>query len=41
LAEFHPRVPNSSPENRASNRRIDLVILNQATTTTEEPRQQR
>jgi chemotaxis protein MotB len=41
LAEFHPRVPNSSPENRASNRRIDLVILNQATTTTEEPSRQR
>jgi len=26
-AEFHPRVPNSSPENRARNRRIDLVVL--------------
>ena len=38
LAEFHPRVPNTSPESRASNRRIDLVILNQATTTAEEPR---
>jgi chemotaxis protein MotB len=25
--EFHPRVPNDTPENRASNRRIDLVIL--------------
>jgi len=30
-------VPNTSPENRASNRRIDLVILNSATTTAEEP----
>ena len=25
--EFHPRVPNDSAENRASNRRIDIVIL--------------
>lgn len=25
--EFHPRVPNDSDENRASNRRIDIVIL--------------
>jgi chemotaxis protein MotB len=25
--EFHPRVPNDTPENRASNRRIDIVIL--------------
>ena len=25
--EFHPRVPNTSPENRARNRRIDLVVL--------------
>ena len=25
--EFHPRVPNSSPENRARNRRIDLVVM--------------
>ena len=37
FAEFHPRVPNTSPEHRASNRRIDLVILNSATTTAEEP----
>ena len=37
FAEFHPRVPNSSPENRASNRRIDLVILNATTTSAEEP----
>jgi chemotaxis protein MotB len=37
LAEFHPRVPNTSPENRASNRRIDLVILNATTTSAEEP----
>jgi chemotaxis protein MotB len=39
LAEFHPRVPNTSPENRASNRRIDLVILNSATASAEEPNQ--
>jgi chemotaxis protein MotB len=25
--EFHPRVANDSPENRAKNRRIDIVIL--------------
>lgn len=35
--EFHPRVPNGSTEARASNRRIDLVILNAATTSAEEP----
>jgi chemotaxis protein MotB len=37
FAEFHPRVSNTSPENRASNRRIDLVILNSATISAEEP----
>ncbi len=26
-AEFHPRVANDSPENRARNRRVDIVIL--------------
>jgi chemotaxis protein MotB len=25
--EFHPRVPNTSLENRARNRRIDIVVL--------------
>ena len=25
--EFHPRVPNTSPGNRARNRRIDIVVL--------------
>jgi chemotaxis protein MotB len=35
--EFHPRMPNASAGARASNRRIDLVILNAATTTAEEP----
>jgi chemotaxis protein MotB len=34
--EFHPRVPNDSPEARASNRRIDLVILN-ASASLDEP----
>ena len=28
--EFHPRVPNDTPENRAANRRIDIVILDGA-----------
>jgi chemotaxis protein MotB len=28
--EFHPRVPNSSAENRARNRRIDLVVMEAA-----------
>jgi chemotaxis protein MotB len=35
--EFHPRVPNASPAARAENRRVDLVILNAATSTAEEP----
>ncbi|MEO5822008.1 MAG: flagellar motor protein MotB [Vicinamibacteraceae bacterium] len=35
--EFHPRVPNTSAEARAENRRVDLVILNTATSTAEEP----
>jgi outer membrane protein OmpA-like peptidoglycan-associated protein len=28
--EFHPRVANDSPENRAHNRRVDIVILEAA-----------
>ena len=28
--EFHPRVPNDTAENRARNRRIDIVILDSA-----------
>jgi chemotaxis protein MotB len=36
-AEFHPRVPNTTPGARAQNRRVDLVILNVATATAEEP----
>ena len=35
--EFHPRVPNASAAARAENRRVDLVILNTATSTAEEP----
>jgi chemotaxis protein MotB len=35
--EFHPRVPNDSPDNRAKNRRVDLVILNPVTRASEEP----
>ncbi len=35
--EFHPRTPNVSEATRASNRRIDLVILNAATVSAEEP----
>jgi chemotaxis protein MotB len=35
--EFHPRVPNTSPESRAENRRVDLIILNPATSAAEEP----
>jgi chemotaxis protein MotB len=37
FAEFHPRVRSTSLEARASNRRIDLVILNAATASAEEP----
>jgi chemotaxis protein MotB len=36
-AEFHPRVANTSPDARAQNRRVDLVILNLATAAAEEP----
>jgi chemotaxis protein MotB len=36
-AEFRPRVPNASPEGRAQNRRVDLVILNDTTAQAEEP----
>jgi chemotaxis protein MotB len=36
-AEFHPRVTNDSEENRARNRRVDIVILNQTTSKAEEP----
>jgi chemotaxis protein MotB len=36
--EFHPRVANDSNENRARNRRVDIVVLNPATAE-EEPHQ--
>jgi len=29
-AEFHPRVANDSPESRARNRRVDVVLLDPA-----------
>ena len=35
--EFHPQVRNDSEANRARNRRVDIVILNQTTTQAEEP----
>jgi len=36
-SEFHPRADNSSPEGRSRNRRVDIVILNEATRAAEEP----
>ena len=36
-AEFRPRVLNTSPETRKQNRRVDVVILNDATALNEEP----
>ena len=30
FAEYHPVAPNDTPENRARNRRVDIVILNPA-----------
>jgi len=35
--EFHPRVPNASAADRARNRRVDVVILNEETAVAEEP----
>jgi chemotaxis protein MotB len=35
--EFHPRVENRSAGERARNRRVDLVILNETTSLAEEP----
>jgi chemotaxis protein MotB len=34
---YHPRASNGSVEGRARNRRVDIVILNTATKTSEEP----
>ena len=35
--EFHPKGPNTTPADRARNRRVDIVILNQDTMAAEEP----
>jgi chemotaxis protein MotB len=36
-SEFHPRVANDSPESRARNRRVDVVILTALAAAAEEP----
>jgi chemotaxis protein MotB len=36
-AEFHPRIASSAADARAQNRRVDIVILNDATRKAEEP----
>ncbi|MBM3266376.1 MAG: OmpA family protein [Candidatus Sericytochromatia bacterium] len=37
--EHYPRVPNASPDSRAKNRRVDIVILREATSAKQEPAQ--
>ncbi len=36
--EFHPRAANASAADRARNRRVDIVVLNERTASSEEPR---
>lgn len=36
-SQFKPRASNASPDGRARNRRVDIVVLNHATETREEP----
>lgn len=36
-SEFRPRADNATPEGRVRNRRVDIIILNEATQTAEEP----
>ena len=35
--EYQPRIPNDSPESRARNRRVDIVVLDTATAASEVP----
>ncbi|MEJ2101338.1 MAG: OmpA family protein [Desulfobacterales bacterium] len=34
FGEFHPLVANDSPENRAKNRRVEIIFINKATKNT-------
>jgi chemotaxis protein MotB len=36
-AEYRPRLPNTTTESRARNRRVDIVVLDPATARREEP----